>query len=82
MHQYEGMAWEAYFRAIEAVMDPFGGRPHWGKRHFQTAETLRRALPALARLRCAVRARMDPDGVFRNAYTDRVLGPIQASSSP
>jgi hypothetical protein len=25
-----------------------------------------------------VRARLDPDGVFSNAYTDRVLGPAAA----
>ena len=26
-------------------MDELGGRPHWGKRHFQTAATLARATP-------------------------------------
>ena len=26
-------------------MDEYGGRPHWGKRHFQTAETLRPRYP-------------------------------------
>ena len=81
VHQYEGMAWEGYFRAIEAVMEPFGGRPHWGKRHFQTSETLAERYPRWRDF-AALRARMDPHGVFRNAYTDRVLGPIQASSSP
>ncbi len=81
VHQYEGMAWEGYFRAIEAVMEPFGGRPHWGKRHFQTSETLAERYPRWGDF-AALRARMDPGGVFRNAYTDRVLGPIQASSSP
>ena len=28
-----------------------------------------------------MRARLDPDGVFANAWTDRVLGPVSASST-
>ena len=37
VHQYEGVPWEGYFRSVEGVMEDYGGRPHWGKRHFQTA---------------------------------------------
>ena len=73
VHQYRGMAWEAYFRAVEEVMDSYGGRPHWGKRHFQTAETLSERYPRWHDF-AAVRARLDPDGRFRNEYLDRVLG--------
>jgi FAD-linked oxidoreductase len=73
VHAYKGMAWEPYFRAVEAIADEHGGRPHWGKRHFQTAATLAPRYPAWERF-AAVRARLDPDGVFTNAYTDRALG--------
>jgi FAD-linked oxidoreductase len=73
VHVYRGMEWEPYFRAVEQIMDGFGGRPHWGKRHFQTAETLRRRYPAWDRF-AAVRARLDPGGRFLNAYVRRVLG--------
>jgi FAD-linked oxidoreductase len=73
VHMYRGMAWEPYFRAVEALMDELGGRPHWGKRHFQTAATLRPRYPDWDRFQ-AVRARLDPDGRFSNAWTDRVLG--------
>jgi L-gulonolactone oxidase len=73
VHMFKGMAWEPYFRAVEAVMDEYEGRPHWGKRHFQTAETLRPRYPRWDDFQ-AVRARLDPDGRFANAYTDRVLG--------
>ena len=52
----EGMAWEPYFRAVEAIMNDYGGRPHWGKRHFQTAGDARRALPALGGLPARPRA--------------------------
>jgi L-gulono-1,4-lactone dehydrogenase len=75
VHVYEGMAYEPYFRAVEEIMDDLGGRPHWGKRHFQTAATLRARYPDWERFQ-AVRARLDPRGRFANAYTDRVLGPV------
>ena len=72
------MEWEPYFRAVEAIADEHGGRPHWGKRHFQTAATLAPRYPEWERF-AAVRARMDPDGVFSNAYTDRVFGAVRRS---
>ncbi|MHB8240992.1 MAG: D-arabinono-1,4-lactone oxidase [Solirubrobacteraceae bacterium] len=75
VHMYRGMAWEPYFRAVEAIMDELGGRPHWGKRHFQTAATLRPRYPDWDRFQ-AVRARLDPDGRFANDWTERVLGPV------
>lgn len=75
VHMYEEMEWEPYFRAVEAVMDELGGRPHWGKRHFQTAATLPGRYPDWERFQ-AVRRRLDPDGRFANDWTDRVLGPI------
>jgi L-gulono-1,4-lactone dehydrogenase len=75
VHMFRGMAWEPYFRAVEAIMDEYGGRPHWGKRHFQTAETLRPRYPRWDDFQ-AVRARLDPDGRFANAYSNRVLGEI------
>ena len=46
VHQYRGMAWEGYFRAVEAIMDEYGGRPHWGKRHFQTRPRWRSGIRA------------------------------------
>ena len=64
VHMYRGMTWEPYFRAVEAIMDELGGRPHWGKRHFQTAATLRPRYADWDRFQ-AVRARLDPRGTFR-----------------
>ncbi|NKX88166.1 D-arabinono-1,4-lactone oxidase [Nocardia coubleae] len=75
VHQYQGMEWEPYLRACEAVFDRFDGRPHWGKHHFQTAETLRGRYPDWDRF-AAVRKRLDPTGVFANDYVNRVLGPL------
>jgi FAD-linked oxidoreductase len=81
VHMFRGMAWEPYFRAVEAIMDDYGGRPHWGKRHFQTAATLRPRYPRWDEWQ-AVRARLDPRGRFANAYAERVLGPIAAPNRP
>jgi L-gulonolactone oxidase len=75
VHMYREMAWAPYFRAVAAIMDELGGRPHWGKRHFHTAATLRPLYPDWERFQ-GVRARLDPEGRFGNAWTDRVLGPV------
>jgi L-gulonolactone oxidase len=74
VHQYQGMEWRPYFEAVEEIMDEYEGRPHWGKRHFQSHETLAARYPRWDDF-AAVRDRLDPDRVFRNQYTDRVLGP-------
>ena len=73
-HVFEGMEYEPFMRGVEEIMDGFGGRPHWGKRHFQTAETLRPRYPDWDRFQ-AVRERLDPEGRFANEYVRRVLGP-------
>ena len=77
VHQYQGAAWEPYFRAVEQIMSEYEGRPHWGKRHFQTAETLQKLYPRWRDFR-EVRSRLDPEGRFSSAYTDRVLGPVRS----
>ena len=64
-----------YYRACEALFNRYGGRPHWGKLHYQRASTLADRYSewtAFAR----ARAELDSAGTFRNAYLDRVLGPI------
>jgi L-gulonolactone oxidase len=73
VHQYRGMEWRPYFEAVEEIMDSYGGRPHWGKRHFQTAATLAPRYPAWEEFQRA-RETLDPGRVFGNEYTQRVLG--------
>ncbi len=74
VHQYRGMEWRPYFEAVEEIMDSYAGRPHWGKRHFQTAATLAPRYPAWAEFQRA-RDELDPGRVFTNDYVERVLGP-------
>jgi L-gulono-1,4-lactone dehydrogenase len=74
VHQYRGMEWRPYFEAVEEIMADYGGRPHWGKRHFQTAATLAPLYPEWAKFQAA-RDQLDPERVFTNEYASRVLGP-------
>jgi L-gulonolactone oxidase len=73
VHQYRGMEWRPYFEAVESIMNDYDGRPHWGKRHFQTAETLAPRYPKWAEFQAA-RDTLDPGRVFTNEYAERVLG--------
>jgi FAD-linked oxidoreductase len=73
VHQYRGMEWRLYFEAVEEIMREYGGRPHWGKRHFQTAETLAPLYPQWETFQAA-RDELDPGRVFANEYATRVLG--------
>ena len=77
VHVYQGTPYDAYFQGVERIMDSYGGRPHWGKMHFQRAETLADRYPRWDDFQ-AVRRRLDPEGRFTNQYLDRVLGPISA----
>lgn len=73
VHQYQGMEWRRYFEAVETIMRGFDGRPHWGKRHSLTAADLAPIYPRWNEFQ-TVRDRLDPDRVFSNDYTARVLG--------
>jgi L-gulono-1,4-lactone dehydrogenase len=73
VHQYVGMEFETYFRAVEAIMDEYDGRPHWGKRHYQSAATLRSRYPEWDRF-AEIRERLDPERRFENDHLRRVLG--------
>jgi L-gulono-1,4-lactone dehydrogenase len=72
VHVFNKFQYEPYFREVEAIMDAHDGRPHWGKLHFQTAETLRPRYPMWDRF-LAVRDRLDPNRRFGNSYLNRVL---------
>ncbi len=73
VHMFNGMPWEPYFRGVEEIMNSYNGRPHWGKRHFQSAETLEPRYPRWEEFQ-AVRQRLDPTGRFTNDYVRRVFG--------
>jgi L-gulonolactone oxidase len=74
---YQGTQYQQYFEAVEDIMDDYAGRPHWGKLHYQTAETLAPRYPQWDRFQ-QIRRRVDPNATFTNPYLDRTLGKLPA----
>jgi FAD-linked oxidoreductase len=73
VHRYYRENHAEYFRAVEEIMRAHGGRPHWGKIHYQDAESLRALYPRFDDF-LLVRDRLDPERRFSNPYLERVLG--------
>ncbi len=80
VHMYRGMPYQSYFQAIEEIFQRYDGRPHWGKMHTLTAETLATRYPRWADFQ-QVRAQLDPQGVFLNQYLRRLFGVASGSSA-
>jgi L-gulono-1,4-lactone dehydrogenase len=78
IHQYAGLPHRAYFDLFESVVAPVGGRPHWGKMHTLDAARLGPLYPRFEDFR-RVRAEVDPEDRFGNAYLGRVFGPAGRS---
>ncbi|MEV4713375.1 D-arabinono-1,4-lactone oxidase [Micromonospora sp. NPDC049374] len=70
--QNASLPYEEYFRDMEAVFRQYGGRPHWGKKHWLTADDLRPLFPRWDEFQAA-RRRLDPDGVFLTPDLARLL---------
>jgi FAD/FMN-containing dehydrogenase len=68
-----GMPFEALYRQAEVIVRDYGARPLWAKPHTLTATEVAPLYPEWSRF-AAIRASVDPEGRFRNAYLDRVLG--------
>ncbi|WP_166980502.1 FAD-binding protein [Paramicrobacterium fandaimingii] len=64
---------EKLLAELEERLLPLGARPHWGKLAVADSAALHEAYPKLAEFR-AVAERYDPNGVFRNAFVNRVFG--------
>src|SRR6478609_6462665 len=56
---------------VEAALEPFDARPHWGKLHGFDRTAIERVHPRLADAR-AVFERLDPEGRFSNAHLERL----------
>lgn len=62
-----------YLRDVDAALQPFDARAHWGKIHFMTRERLEKLYPELDAF-LSVRREFDPHGVFLNDHTRALLG--------
>ncbi|SHN74484.1 FAD-binding protein [Cryptosporangium aurantiacum] len=59
-------------RALEAGLAPLGARPHWGKVFAMEPAAVAARYPRFADAQQLIRG-YDPDGKFRNAFTERYL---------
>lgn len=73
VHRYHRDDWRELFSVVEPVLVAAGGRPHWGKLHSLGHDRLAAVHPDLDAVG-ALRATVDPEGMFRNPYTDRIFG--------
>jgi L-gulonolactone oxidase len=73
VHRYVHDPFARYFLTVQDIMLAHGGRPHWGKLHSLDATRLRSRYPRFDEV-TALRADVDPQGLWRNAYLGRVLG--------
>jgi xylitol oxidase len=72
--------WQRHPEQVDAVLDrleevllPLGARPHWGKVFRAGADVVTPRYPRFADF-CGLAERFDPEGRFRNAWTERKLG--------
>ncbi|AWT26412.1 L-gulono-1,4-lactone dehydrogenase [Corynebacterium provencense] len=75
VHRYHRDDWRELFSVVEPVLVAAGGRPHWGKLHSLGHDRLAAVHPDLDAVG-ALRATVDPEGMFRNPYTDRIFGTV------
>ncbi len=61
--------WHDALRAVETVLTPLGGRPHWGKIAFANPSA---AYPGFDQW-SHIRSRLDPEGRFLNPFLERLL---------
>ncbi|WP_035775611.1 D-arabinono-1,4-lactone oxidase [Arthrobacter sp. H5] len=60
---------EALLPALEAVLEPFSARPHWGKLFTTDPERLAGLYPKIGDF-CRLVRDLDPEGVFANPFLD------------
>lgn len=80
VHMYKGMPYQSYFQHIEAIFQRYQGRPHWGKRHTQNAQQLATLYPRWHDFQ-RIRAELDPQGMFLNAYLRQLLDAAPPTSN-
>jgi len=80
--QGSGTEDDRVMQVIQQTMIDLGGRPHWGKENaVSSAATMRAQYGENYDTFRAMRDRLDPTGVFRNAYLDRFFPQSQRASA-
>lgn len=63
----------AFYKEFEDVMQQYQGRPHWGKINFLDHEKVVNLYGRNLQKFIAVKQRLDPQGLFSNAFTNRIF---------
>jgi len=64
----------AFYKEFEEVMSTYHGRPHWGKINFLDYDKAINLYGTNLQKFINVKHKLDPQGVFSNSFTDRILG--------
>ncbi|MGO1480605.1 MAG: D-arabinono-1,4-lactone oxidase [Brachybacterium sp.] len=72
-HRYHAEEAGPYLLMIQRTLEPFGARPHWGKRHWLGKRELSALYPRFEDFH-AVREAADPDGRLLTGYLRHLLG--------
>ena len=62
-----------YLTDVDAILRPYGARPHWGKLHFNRREDMPALYPRYEAFQ-AIRRRLDPEGRFLNDHLRGLFG--------
>ncbi|TAJ53477.1 MAG: FAD-binding protein [Nevskiaceae bacterium] len=73
LKRFRGAPMPAVTRAFADVLDRYDARPHWGSQHNKEGSELALLYPRWRDF-LALRARLDPRGVFLNDYLGRLFG--------
>lgn len=73
LKHFRGIEQDSIAHTFAEVMQRHDARPHWGSAHGKTGESLAALYPRWNDF-LALRARLDPRGVFLNDYLSRLLG--------
>jgi FAD-linked oxidoreductase len=68
-----GVDYWSYLTDVDAILRPYGARPHWGKLHFNAREDMPALYPRYEAFQ-AIRRRLDPEERFLNDHLRGLFG--------
>jgi len=72
VHRYFNEDYQPLFKAVEPILQKFGGRPHWGKINTMQADKLEQHYSHWNDFK-EVRRQLDPEGKFLNPYLKSIF---------
>jgi FAD/FMN-containing dehydrogenase len=72
VHHNAGLPFDELFKDLEPIFRAYNGRPHWAKKHFQSARHLAPLYPEWDKFQ-QIRKQLDPEGFFMNDHLRNLL---------